>query len=202
MRHECWHCGGSFESPYAGSRYCSTDCHFDYYVVKSATGWWAWNGVRAVFGYGKMIRQRRVVHAHRFAWQRENGPIPDGMFVLHHCDNPWCVKPDHLFLGTLADNIHDCMSKGRLKPPPIHIGQDNILVKRPELRPRGEKHHSNKLSTQQVFEIINSTGSCAEVGWQYGVSKSLVSQIRNRKCWKHLTPTMPRTRNRAHPPPG
>ena len=65
------------------------------------------------FGYGWITIRRRAVLAHRFAWIRANGPIPDGMDVLHRCDNPPCCNPEHLFLGTRADNAKDMIAKGR-----------------------------------------------------------------------------------------
>jgi len=74
---------------------------------------WEWRGGRHTFGHGSK-RIKGVMHyTHRLAWAWVNGPIPEGMCVLHHCDNPPCVNPNHLFLGTKADNNHDKMAKGR-----------------------------------------------------------------------------------------
>jgi hypothetical protein len=78
-----------------------------------ATDCWHWCGVRNAFGYGRMTYQGRAQVAHRLAWMAWKGPIPDGMSVLHRCDNPSCVNPDHLWLGTYSDNLRDCWSKGR-----------------------------------------------------------------------------------------
>lgn len=76
-------------------------------------GCWEWTGA-TTWGYGEVNRQgisgRRV---HRLAWEFAYGPIPDGLMVLHRCDNRSCVRPDHLFLGTAADNMHDMIAKGR-----------------------------------------------------------------------------------------
>lgn len=81
---------------------------------------WLWTGTRGHggyghFGVGRLGVDRRVVTAHRFAWELTNGAIPDGLYVLHTCDNRWCVNPEHLWLGTAADNAHDAVAKGRLR---------------------------------------------------------------------------------------
>lgn len=83
---------------------------------------WNWTGAVINSGYGtffiaKVNGVSRLKLAHRVAWELANGPIPEGLFVLHRCDNRRCVRPDHLFLGTAKDNTHDAMRKGRLKPP-------------------------------------------------------------------------------------
>lgn len=82
-------------------------------VWHGATDCWHWCGVRNTFGYGRMTYQGRSQVAHRLAWIAWNGPIPEGMYVLHRCDNRACVNPDHLWLGTYSDNLRDCWAKGR-----------------------------------------------------------------------------------------
>jgi hypothetical protein len=74
---------------------------------------WLWQGYRDRDGYGKVRYANKTTVAHRVAWMLTIGPIPDALLVLHHCDNPSCVRPDHLFLGTPRDNIHDSIAKGR-----------------------------------------------------------------------------------------
>lgn len=72
-----------------------------------------WTGAKAGNGYGTVWMAGRMAYAHRVAWEKENGPIPSGMCVLHLCDNPPCTNPAHLFLGTQRDNVADMLSKGR-----------------------------------------------------------------------------------------
>ena len=75
---------------------------------------WNWTGAIAS-GYGTfgLYPPKRMIGAHRMSWEIENGPVPDGLHVLHHCDNKICVKPAHLFVGTRQDNMDDAKSKGR-----------------------------------------------------------------------------------------
>jgi hypothetical protein len=83
--------------------------------VRKTEGCWEWTAGTYRKGYGKFSVARSTnAQAHRVSWQMGSGPIPDGLFVCHHCDNPSCVRPDHLFLGTNRDNVRDCVQKGRL----------------------------------------------------------------------------------------
>lgn len=79
------------------------------------SGCWIWTAGRNKLGYGRfgLPGQYKTVQAHRFAYEQFYGPIPEGMFVCHHCDNPPCVNPEHLFVGTHVDNMKDMWSKGR-----------------------------------------------------------------------------------------
>ena len=77
------------------------------------TGCWPWLGCLTGGGYGQIRNSGRYQQAHRAAWELKYGPIPEGLVVCHRCDNPRCVRPDHLFLGTATDNMRDMYSKGR-----------------------------------------------------------------------------------------
>jgi hypothetical protein len=81
--------------------------------VDKTDGCWLWTGWTSRFGYGRIKRDNRECLTHRVSWELTNGPIPDGMCVLHRCDVPACVRPDHLFLGTKTDNAADRTAKGR-----------------------------------------------------------------------------------------
>lgn len=128
---------------------------------REPSGCLVWTKTRVAFGYGRISRGSRGAgnaSTHRVAWELENGPIPDGMHVLHHCDNPPCCEPSHLFLGTLSDNTQDMLSKGRAKG---HI-------------PSGTAHPSARLSdaeVEQLKAVAAWTGNYAEAGRQFGVSK-------------------------------
>ena len=81
--------------------------------VEKTEGCWLWRGPKGRAGYGAYRIKRRMHFAHRLAWAEVHGPIPSGLFVCHHCDNPPCVNPAHLFIGTQKDNRRDCTAKGR-----------------------------------------------------------------------------------------
>jgi hypothetical protein len=85
--------------------------------VDKSDGCWIWNGKKVNKGYGYFYLDKKTHGAHRVSWTFTNGKIPKGLFVLHKCDNPPCVRPSHLFLGTHADNMADKARKGRVRGP-------------------------------------------------------------------------------------
>ena len=107
---------------------------------------------------------------HRASWRRLAGDTPKGVFVLHRCDNPLCVNPDHLFLGTQRDNVKDMWDKGRARQGVS----------------KGENHGCSKLTESQVIEIRTSSENGPTVARRVGVSTSTVYDIRNRKIWTHI----------------
>jgi hypothetical protein len=118
-------------------------------------------------GYGMLWWEGRMELAHRVAWQLANGPITGGLLVLHRCDNCACVRVDHLFLGTHADNMADMKSKGR--------GRGARLA--------GEANPQAKLTATQVTEIRCSPDSGRGVANRFGVSEATISFIRSGKRW-------------------
>lgn len=145
--------------PVHPTRDMSPDQRFDYYTNKS-DDCWLWTG--ANFGrYGAFYFEKKTIGAHTYAYSRIHGEIPKGIFVCHRCDNPLCVNPDHLFLGTPKDNTKDMMSKGRGKWP------------------RGDRHHLAKLSEKDISEIrdLQRAMSQSQIARHYGVSQSQISNI-------------------------
>lgn len=136
-------------------------------VYYSVDGCHYWLGSVGSEGYGRFyLHNGRQVGAHRASYMAFIGDIPDGLFVCHQCDNPICVNPAHLFLGTPADNVADMISKGRNKFPSIHF--------------------KAKLTEDQVMEIRQSTLSRKELSAKYSISQGSLSQLINRKSWTHI----------------
>lgn len=128
---------------------------------------WNWIGSHNQWGYGRYIvgvGERTV--AHRFSYALQFGPIPEGSFVCHTCDNRSCVNPAHLFLGSAKDNTADMVSKDR------HY--------------RGEKVRIAKLTDKAVRAIRVSTSSNKELAIQYGVHVKTVLKVKSRITWRHL----------------
>jgi len=114
---------------------------------EKTVGCWTWQHRTSGSGYGRIKRHRKEMPAHKYAWEITFGKVPDGLLVLHRCDNPLCIRPDHLFLGTQSDNITDCAKKGR--------------------------HPKSKLTADQVREIrkLRSEGIFAkDIAPRFGVS--------------------------------
>ena len=129
---------------------------------------WPWLGPLNRDGYGRPIWNGHREGAHRIAWLTRVGPIPEGMSVLHRCDNPPCCNPAHLFLGTQADNMQDCASKGRSSTS----------------RNAGERNGSAKLSAHEAA-LIRSTprNEVATLARLYGVTERHIRAIMSGDRW-------------------
>lgn len=139
-------------------------------VEKIPGGCWIWKHRISPLGYGRFDFHEKRFMAHRFAWTSYFGEIPDGMDVLHRCDNRLCVNPKHLFLGTQADNNRDRNEKNR--------------------QARGEKVNTCKLKDEDVVEIREqyklSTKTKDDLAREFCVSRSNIALIIQGKTWKHI----------------
>ena len=139
--------------------------------TKQPNGCWEWNK-RRTNGYGRFPRQSgNEIHAHVYSWELHHGKIPRGKIVCHRCDNPPCVNPEHLFLGSSKDNSRDMAAKGRCNPR------------------RGTFHPCNKLSETDVLAIRReyAIGEPMEsLSKKFKVTLSVVWHILHKKSWKHL----------------
>lgn len=127
-----------------------------------------------VRGYGRLYvpgNHSLTMQAHRFAYQHFKGDLPKGKVVMHKCDNTRCVNPDHLELGTQAENLADMRRKGRAR----------------DTGPKGERSPLAKLNEQQVRQIRDSSDGPVAVARQFGIHRDTVRLIRQRKIWTHLT---------------
>ena len=131
---------------------------------------WIWIGTRSL-GYGRFMVGGRLVRAHRFSWEHQKGPIPDGMHVCHRCDNPACVNPAHLFVGTDQDNSDDKVAKDR-------------QARGKKVSQSGEKNPNAKLTRRQVEAIRNDPRTRCAIAEKYGVTPQNVSQIKLGHRWK------------------
>lgn len=133
---------------------------------------WIWTGSRDQRGYGR-IKNGGNKLASRISWEMHFSPIPPGMFVCHHCDNPPCVRPNHLFLGTQQDNMQDMRAK--------HRGGDSAL--------HGASHHQAKLTEQEVLlirQFRRGIDNVVAFAVQFNISKSQVYAISRGASWKYL----------------
>lgn len=158
--------------------------------VEKTEGCWLWRAATDSKGYGRFSvgpshkpdgsRRNSMVAAHRASYEHANGPIPEGpgfhgYCVLHRCDNPACVRPDHLFLGTNADNVRDMDSKGR----------------RVNAQHRGEDHANARLREADVLRIyaeaMARTRPQHAIARDFGVCLATVNHIKTGRLWAHLT---------------
>jgi hypothetical protein len=149
------------------SRHADAESRFNLQVRRDAgTDCWLWLGRTDADGYGTFHVLGVVVRAHRYAFQSRKGAIPEGYYVCHSCDNPTCVNPDHLFVGTAADNAKDCVSKGR------HL--------------TWHKRSATKLTPDLVRFIRSSPLTRRELAKETGVSVSMVRLVQRRLKWKSV----------------
>ena len=127
---------------------------------------WEWAASIGSAGYGHFWFRGRPRPSSQVSYMLYIGEIPDGLCILHKCDNRKCVNPDHLFVGTVAENSADMVSKGR--------------------QAKGESVAASKLTEKQVLEIRNDPRSQRKIGLDYGVSHTTVCDIKSGAAWSHV----------------
>jgi hypothetical protein len=156
----------------------STPLEYKYWqrVIKT-DGCWGWTGMTAAFGYGLIGHRGKLLYAHRVSWELHfgghpciRGPIPEGIEVCHHCDNPPCTRPSHLFMGDHAANLHDAQVKGRLRQPGLS----------------GSAHPQAKLTESDIpiIKALRLEGLLQrEIAQQFGVTRAMIGYILRGQNW-------------------
>lgn len=192
---ECARCGAQFRlrDRSQQKRFCSRSCWYAYNATPMADRFWqrveqnglvvrpdlgacwTWKGTLSERGYGLLARPGHAAGhtgAHRFSWELHNGPIPEGMEICHRCDNPSCVRPDHLFVGSHADNMADAVEKRRMRNPGSP-GSWNGNARLTDDLVRQIRHRCTETTQRQV-------------ALEFGISQSMVGNIVRRINWTHL----------------
>jgi hypothetical protein len=139
-----------------------------FYTPAPECGCWLWTGVSDKDGYGRIYYKGRLRRATRISLMLAGISVPEGMWILHKCDIPSCVNPNHLFPGTPKMNTADMLKKNR------------------RLSPRGEQHWAARLSEDDVRVIRSSSDSQNALAEKYGVSQTAIGHIKRRISWRHL----------------
>lgn len=138
---------------------------------------WPW--AHRPSSYVRVSLRGHIRYAHRWVWEQVNGPIPDGFEVCHNCpngDNPSCIRPSHLWLGTHSENIRDAYAKGRMH------GNLGFHV-------RGEDHHSARFTAEDIYRIrrLVAAGTTQnQLAREYGVTRTAINHIVKRRSWAHV----------------
>lgn len=188
----CQHCGAVFAKDprntwkyWARAKYCSQACagmanaadlqskrlpmreDFERWFDKPEDGCWEWKGARTADGYGAYGYEGTSYRAHRIALVLDGREPTQDQYACHHCDNPLCVRPSHLYPGTPTDNMRDARDRDRLRV--------------------GERNHFSKLTEAKVREIRASKETVGQLAARLGVTHGAVSMARSGKTWKHLS---------------
>lgn len=161
-------------------------------IPEPNSGCWLWTGATNKSGYADMGVGRFVEKAARVSIFAYKGPLGDGHDACHHCDNPPCVNPDHLFSGTRSENVRDMVRKGRCLrrgDPRLAHGDRNGSRAKPESHPKGERHGCAILTEDRVREIaamVASGRTRVSVARELGISATTVAQIARKETWRHL----------------
>ena len=195
----CAICGDNFlvsqyEIDKGRGKYCSGKCRsignirpvderFWAKVDKSNNGGcWIWIGGKlGRLKHGGFWDGKQMTYAHRVSYEFVNGPIPEGKEIMHICDNPACVNPNHLMLGSHAENMLDAKTKGRTSGGFHFVHEEN--------RSLGEKHGQSKLTDNDIREIRQKYDSgikVNELARQYGMGHAQIGMIAHRRAWIHI----------------
>lgn len=137
------------------------------WLAEPNSGCWLWDGSYFQSGYGQFSLTHRVnTKAHRTSWELHRGPIPAGKLIMHKCDVRECVNPEHLQVGTCADNLADMSAKGRAR--------------------RGEASPKAKLTAADIPAIRADVRRHEDIAASYGVSDTLIWAVKHGKCWRHV----------------
>lgn len=167
--------------------------------VQKTNACWNWTGASLEKGYGRIGIGKSIILAHRLSYLIHLGEIPVGMLVCHTCDNPRCVNPDHLFLGTHKDNFDDARRKNRiatgdrhglrLHPERAACGNNNGTHTCPHRVAKGERLPQAKLNARAILNIrrLRARGQTyASIARYYSVSDVTIKRVVERKTWKHI----------------
>ncbi len=146
-----------------------------YTIPDPVTGCHNFVGPKDTGGYGQLRNKGQLILVHRWTWMRENTVVPSTVHICHHCDNPACVNPEHLYAGNNATNMRDKKERGRSKNVPTGYAH-----KRPNAKLTGDQVAAIKLDLlygKKQIELVR----------KYGVTRNLISEINLGKTWRHIT---------------